>query len=100
MLIGEQIITYRRGLKSQPHITLTNVTFFDKDAHYPTATVIINESRALELLDVVIKFYEHIISESKNTAKEITSELNHYGLDNNSIFQKYLKKFESIMKKK
>ena len=80
--------------------TLTNVTFFDKDAHYPTATVIINESRALELLDVVIKFYEHIISESKNTAKEITSELNHYGLDNNSIFQKYLKKFESIMKKK
>lgn len=80
--------------------TLTNVTFFDKDAHYPTGTVIINESRALELLDVVIKFYEHIISESKNTAKEITSELNHYGLDNNSIFQKYLKKFESIMKKK
>ena len=41
-----------------------------------------------------------MISESKNTAQEITSELNHYGLDNNSIFKKYFKRFESIMKKK
>lgn len=81
-------------------ITLTNVTFFDRDAHYPADTIIINDLRTLELLDALIRFYEHIIRESKNTAQEITSELNQYGLNNNAIFQKYFKKFNSIMRKK